>query len=230
MTIMTLPVVQHMPNDGADRIQIAIRDKESIIKANLDLYQLHKDDMHILFVAYKENNELHLYAKTTTETKYRNIKIYPICKRSGTLGPKKAEGDLQVPEGFYHIDRFNPKSKYYLSLGINYPNAVDKNLGYTGSDIFIHGQCETKGCLPMTDELIKEIYLYAFWANANGQQQIPVYIFPFAMTNANIEMHKNQVEEKTLLFWKNIQEGYARFEANLCEIDFIPTEGYYSYR
>ena len=48
--------------------------------------------------------------------------------QSGTTGPKRAEGDYQVPEGFYYINEFNPNSKYHLSLGLNYPNASDKIL------------------------------------------------------------------------------------------------------
>lgn len=227
---MTIPTVQQKTSDGEDRIQLAIREKEHIITANLDAYQLYKDDLNILFIAYKEEKELQLFAKKIAYTEYRKIKTYPICKQSGILGPKKAEGDLQVPEGFYHIDRFNPLSKYYLSLGINYPNAVDQNRGYTGSDIFIHGKCETKGCLPMTDDLIKEIYLYAVWSNACGQQQIPVYIFPFSMTTENIEMYKDQVDEETIAFWKNIQQGYNLFKANLSEIKYTPSQGFYAYQ
>lgn len=131
---------------------------------------------------------------------------------------KKAEGDKQVPEGFYHINRFNPKSKFYLSLGLNYPNAYDLVQQYTGSDIFIHGKCETVGCLPMTDELMKEIYLYALWAKESGQENIPVYIFLFEMTNGNMEKYKSQVEESTFSFWQNIQEGYLLFQKNHQEL------------
>jgi len=41
---------------------------------------------------------------------------------SGKLGPKRQQGDMQIPEGFYHISGFNPASNFYLSLRINYPN------------------------------------------------------------------------------------------------------------
>ncbi len=49
---------------------------------------------------------------------------------AGTLGPKTNAGsDYQVPEGFYYINEFNPKSSFHLSLGLNYPNASDRILG-----------------------------------------------------------------------------------------------------
>ncbi len=54
------------------------------------------------------------------------FKTYKVCALAGTLGPKRMEGDYQVPEGFYYINEFNPQSNYYLSLGINYPNESDK--------------------------------------------------------------------------------------------------------
>jgi len=40
-------------------------------------------------------------------------------------GKKLKEGDLKTPEGEYKIVVKNPKSKYNLSLGLNYPNIDD---------------------------------------------------------------------------------------------------------
>ena len=203
-----------------DRVQTVITEKGSLILENLQNYQLDSTDLNILFVAYKELDRLDLFAKSTSQENYRLIQHYPICARSGKLGPKKAEGDKQVPEGFYTINRFNPKSKFYLSLGLNYPNAFDLAHNYTGSDIFIHGKCETVGCLPMTDDLMKEIYLYALWAKDSGQQNIPVYIFPFEMTEENMLIYKPQVNDDTFSFWQNIQQGYQLFQESKKEVTF----------
>ncbi|MBD1430464.1 L,D-transpeptidase family protein [Sphingobacterium litopenaei] len=203
-----------------DRVQTAITEKGSLILENLQNYQLDSTDLNILFVAYKELDRLDLFAKSTSQENYRLIQQYPICARSGKLGPKKAEGDKQVPEGFYTINRFNPKSKFYLSLGLNYPNAFELAHNYTGSDIFIHGKCETVGCLPMTDDLMKEIYLYALWAKDSGQQNIPVYIFPFEMTEENMLIYKPQVDDDTFSFWQNIQQGYLLFQESNKEVTF----------
>ena len=100
---------------------------------------------------------------------------------SGILGPKRQEDDWQIPEGFYHIDRFQPDSKFYISLGIGYPNTSDKILGVKdnlGCDIFIHGGCATVGCIPITDDQIKELYLVALETQSNSERRIPVHIFP----------------------------------------------------
>lgn len=142
-----------------------------------------------------------------------HVKAFDICVLSGELGPKRKQGDYQVPEGFYHIDRFNPSSNFHLSLGIDYPNASDKILGdpqKPGGDIFIHGSCVTVGCLPMTNEGISEIYLYALYARAAGQRDIPVYIFPFEMTDRNLQTYiKRYPAHKT--FWENLKKGHDRF-------------------
>jgi murein L,D-transpeptidase YafK len=136
------------------------------------------------------------------------------------LGPKRKEGDLQVPEGFYYIERFNPLSIFHLSLGINYPNEADKlksNAPKLGKDIFIHGECTTVGCLPMTNDKIKEIYLYALAAKENGQTQIPVYLFPFRFSPENKANFYSEYadNQEFLSFWENLQEGYDHFQANL---------------
>lgn len=230
MTLLITIACQNQPKKQQlqeDRVAVAKAEKESIIKSKLASKNIALDNLNILFVAYKNADKLELYVKAHTDDYYELLQTYAICKRSGVLGPKKAEGDKQVPEGFYHIDRFNPQSLYYLSLGLNYPNELDKSLGYTGSDIFIHGKCETVGCLPMTDELIKEIYLYALWAQESGQQQIPVYIFPFEMTNENMENFKSETDETTLAFWKNLQQGYALFQKNSKELQYSVQNGRY---
>ena len=53
---------------------------------------------------------------------------------SGRLGPKRREGDLQAPEGFYTIaqDQMKPDSQYYLAFNLGYPNAYDRAHGRTG--------------------------------------------------------------------------------------------------
>ncbi|MDR0996675.1 MAG: hypothetical protein LBL69_03310, partial [Zoogloeaceae bacterium] len=116
----------------------------------------------------------------------------------------------------YRIDRFNPKSSYHLSLGLDYPNAADRKRSQAeklGGDIFIHGSIRTVGCLPITDDKIKELYLYAVLAKENGQKDIPVYVFPFAMNEANQTQFSRRYAERPdlLAFWQNLRQGYVRF-------------------
>jgi hypothetical protein len=124
---------------------------------------------------------MEVWVKNDIKDPFQLFKTYRICALAGTLGPKRMEGDFQVPEGFYYINEFNPQSTYYLSLGINYPNVSDRILSDSlkpGGGIYIHGSCVTVGCIPITDGQIDELYILAALAKDAGQDFIPVHIFP----------------------------------------------------
>ena len=53
------------------------------------------------------------------------LREYPIALGSNPIGHKYLEGDRATPEGDYYISHKNPKSQFYLSLGISYPNIKD---------------------------------------------------------------------------------------------------------
>ncbi len=205
------------------RVRSALDEKGELISEKLKSNHLDKNKLNILFVAFKNEAILDIYSKNNTESKYKILSSYEICSRSGNLGPKRKSGDNQVPEGFYFIDRFNPTSDYYLSLGINYPNTSDKiksRATNLGGDIFIHGDCVTIGCLPMTDDKIKEIYLLAVYAKNGGQNKIPVYSYPFKMTDSNFENFKINYKNETALikFWTNLKVGYDKFYSDKKEL------------
>jgi murein L,D-transpeptidase YafK len=106
-------------------------------------------DIYLRF--FKAGNEGEIWARNSDTGQYTLVKTYRMCALSGSLGPKRWEGDRMVPEGFYFIDDFNPKSDFYLSLLLNYPNYSDLvkgNKAKPGGDIYIHGGCLTVGCLP----------------------------------------------------------------------------------
>lgn len=218
------------------RVRQAFEDKGEAVLANLGANGLAADDLDILIVAYKAEKKLFIYGKAKSDERYARIAEYDICASSGKLGPKRRQGDRQVPEGFYHITHFNPASNYYLSLGINYPNASDRRKSGAadpGGDIYIHGSCVTIGCLPMTDDKIKEIYLYALYARGGGQAKIPVYIFPFEMEGVKTAAYKKRFagEGELLGFWDNIKEGYDRFAREPKELDFaVDKAGDYTFR
>lgn len=131
--------------------------------------------------AFKHEGVIELWAEPAGAPERVLVRSFLVCAKSGGLGPKRKEGDQQVPEGFYTIDRFNPRSSYHLSLGIDYPNAVDKARAGDdppGGDIFIHGNCVTIGCLPIEDGPIEALYVVAVRARDRGQKQIPVHILP----------------------------------------------------
>ena len=122
--------------------------------------------------SFKYDSELELWVKNTKDEKYKLFKTYKVCALAGSLGPKRMAGDYQVPEGFYYINEFNPKSLYHFSLGLNYPNESDKLLSDSmqpGGDIYIHGSCVTTGCIPITNEQIEELYIVAAHAKDLGE-------------------------------------------------------------
>mgnify|MGYP000346386026 CR=1 FL=1 len=206
-----------------ERVKTAYKEKEKQIAETLKTNSINPDELNILIVSYKDELELDIYAKKKTDAGYKKILSYEVCARSGEPGPKRRQGDSQVPEGFYHIDRFNPTSNFYLSLGLNYPNQADKKKSTAknlGGDIFIHGSCVTIGCMPMTDDKIKEIYLYSIQAKNNGQAKIPVYVFPFKMTDENAKKFKDRYKSNEALvkFWDNLKTGYDKFEKEKKEL------------
>jgi murein L,D-transpeptidase YafK len=170
--------------------------------------------------SFKYDRQLEVWVKDDSLNKFKLFKTYKICMQSGTMGPKRMEGDYQVPEGFYHINEFNPNSNYHLSLGINYPNASDRILSDSlkpGGSIFIHGNCVSTGCIAITDEPIEELYVLASEAKNQGQEFIPVHIFPVRYSNStSLEYLNNNIKDNTYLqhFNKNIREVFDFFEAN----------------
>jgi murein L,D-transpeptidase YafK len=131
--------------------------------------------------SFKENNLIEVWVKDDLQKQYKFLKFLTVCSKNGKLGPKRKEGDKQVPEGFYIVDRFNPNSNYHLSLGISYPNVSDRILSDAvkpGGDIYIHGDCVSVGCLAINDIQIEDLYVLSVVAKASGQEFIPVHIFP----------------------------------------------------
>jgi murein L,D-transpeptidase YafK len=165
----------------------------------------------ILIRIFKEESVLEVWKKEKATTRYVLLKTYDICKWSGDLGPKKAEGDRQAPEGFYTITpaQMNPNSDYFLAFNLGYPNAYDQSLGRTGSHLMVHGACSSRGCYSMTDEQIQEIYTLARLAFQGGQRDFQVQAFPFRMTPENMAAHRN---DPNMDFWRMLKEGYDHFE------------------
>jgi len=166
---------------------------------------------------FKAQNEMELWARDNANNEYKHVKTYRICALSGILGPKRTEGDLQVPEGCYFIEEFNPKSDFYLSLLLNYPNYSDMVLGdkdKPGGDIYIHGGCVTVGCVPMTDDIIQQLYVICLNAKFNGESYIPVHIYPTRFTKAGLNYLGKEYgkEQKKQEFWVNMKNDYDYFE------------------
>jgi murein L,D-transpeptidase YafK len=159
----------------------ALKMKEDTLQKQFAAKGLKWPAKFIYLRSFKYDSQLEVWVKNEIKDPFQLFKTYKICALAGSLGPKRMEGDFQVPEGFYYIDEFNPNSNYYLSLGINYPNVSDRILSDSlrpGDGIYIHGSCVTVGCIPITDQQIDEVYILAAYAKDQGQDFIPVHIFP----------------------------------------------------
>ena len=174
----------------------------------------------ILVRLFKQEAELEVWKQDRTG-RFALLKTYPICRWSGDLGPKIREGDRQAPEGFYAISpaQMNPQSAYYLSFNTGYPNAYDRSLGHTGSELMVHGDCSSRGCYAMTDEQIAEIYSLGRESFFGGQKSFQFQAYPFRMTALNMARHRNSPH---MAFWKMIKEGNDHFEVTRQEpkVDF----------
>ncbi len=173
---------------------------------------------YVYIRSFKYDAQLEVWVKNDAKEKYHLFKTYKVCMQSGTMGPKRLQGDYQVPEGFYYINEFNPHSNYHLALGLNYPNASDKILSDSlrpGSAIYIHGSCVSVGCIPVTDIDIEEIYIISSYAKANGQDFIPVHVFPFRYNQRrSVEYFKTVAKNNSSLqkFALNLKEAFDKFE------------------
>lgn len=163
--------------------------------------------------AFKEEAELELWVQQGGTWHLQHT--YPILGQSGDLGPKTAEGDEQVPEGFYAVTPhgMNPCSLYHLSFNIGYPNAYDTAQGRTGSLIMIHGKDCSIGCLAMGDPAIEEIYtLVAEALRAAPERPVPVHIFPFRMTEERLTA---EADSPHIDFWRYLQREMKQQTSDL---------------
>ena len=169
----------------------------------------------ILVRIFKEEAELEVWKQDRTGH-FRILKIYPICRWSGDLGPKLHESDSQAPEGFYTItpELMNPNSNFYLAINMGFPNSFDKANDRDGSFLMIHGDCSSSGCYAMTDEQMGEIYSLARNSLLGRRPSFQVQAYPFRLTPANLARHRTN---PNLAFWKMLKIGNDHFEATHLE-------------
>ena len=211
--------------EGYDIPGRAMKELSPQMLATLQQKNMPKDSP-LLIRVFKEESELEVW-KQDTSGRYALLKVYPICRWSGDLGPKVKEGDRQAPEGFYPITPglMNPNSNYYLAINTGFPNVYDKANNRHGAFLMIHGDCSSRGCYAMTDEEIGEIYSLARDAFLGGQKEIQLQAYPFRMTPANLAHHRNN---PNLAFWQMIKEGDDHFQVshlepkiNVCDRHYV---------
>ncbi len=152
------------------------------------------------------------------------VKTYPVCAASGELGPKRREGDLQVPEGLYEISEFNPGSNFHLSMKVSYPNASDRvrsDQKRPGNLIYLHGNCASIGCIAIEDEPIEEVYLIA---QDSKVRPIRIDIFPAKLTT---EFMSTNAKSEHAALWKELEPAFSSFEDSKRPAPFTVRAGAY---
>jgi murein L,D-transpeptidase YafK len=173
----------------------------------------------LFFRAFKHEAVLEVWAGGKGGDRYVLLNTYPVLATSGGPGPKRREGDKQVPEGFYRVEYLNPASRFHLSLKLDYPNASDlvrSDPEHPGFDIFIHGGGCSIGCLPIGDPGVEEVFLLATKVSEAGRP-IPVHVFPARMAGEEWRAFwsKETAGKPDLAaFWEELQPGYDAFESS----------------
>jgi murein L,D-transpeptidase YafK len=188
------------------RVKTAYKNHWVTLKKEIHLLKIDTSNFTVYLRAFKKEGELEVWIKNKPEKKFKLLKTFNICSSSGILGPKKMQGDGQVPEGFYKITAFNPYSSYHLSLKVGYPNKADakNSKGPLGGDIMIHGKCVTIGCIPIEDMPIEQLYVLCV-ESQNNKQTINIDVFPFKFTDKTKLTEAFKLYDESLVsFWKNL--------------------------
>lgn len=213
---------------GPERAKAAADRVRPALERDLAAMGLHFGDP-VFLRAFKEENLLELWILKRDTQKYELFRSWNIAARSGGPGPKLAEGDRQVPEGFYFVPpaAMKPDSRFHLAFNIGYPNAYDRHHGRTGSHIMVHGNRVSIGCLAMTDEKIEEIYTLCAAALDAGQPFFRIHLFPFRMTAERMAAAK---DNEHFDFWTQLKEGHDHFERTQVPPEVTVEEGRYRFK
>lgn len=197
------------------RVKRAYHNKWTNIESELKAKGVNSNDLEVFIRVFKHEQELELWVKNKSAQQFTLYKKIAICASSGDLGPKRKQGDMQVPEGIYDVPFFNPGSSYYLALKVGYPNKSDRILATgkdPGGDIMIHGNCVTIGCIPLQDGPVEDVYLLCVEAK-NKNNPIRVEIFPCRMNKENEKLLSAYSTELNK-FWNSLKPAYSYFESN----------------
>lgn len=215
------------------KVKEAYNSKWDGLVADMKSKNIDPANFDVFVRAFKQEAELEIWLKNKSSDAYIFFKKIPICATSGVLGPKRKEGDLQVPEGIYEISVFNPNSDYFLAVKVNYPNASDKILAKgprPGGDIMIHGFCCTIGCIPLQNEPVKDLYILCVEAR-NRKSPIRVEIYPCQLNSKKLASLKETYSEEKINFWNNLEPAYSYFEKNKQPVKYsIDKKGNYVYK
>lgn len=206
MLLLTLLLLTQEPTRVADaRARIGVE-----LKSAVEAKGVSYPPRAMLLRSLKEEKRFQVWIGNDPRKPLVLFEELAVCASSGVLGPKRKQGDLQVPEGVYAIDKLNPFSTFHLALHVDYPNAADrvraKKLGVTdpGGEIMVHGNCVTIGCIPLEDGPIERVYLLVHDARARGAS-IPIHILPRALADADLaQLNEHAPDDDTRALWQSL--------------------------
>jgi murein L,D-transpeptidase YafK len=196
------------------RVKAAYEKKWPALQALLKSKGINPAYFDLYLRVFKHEGLLEIWVRSKEAKQFVLLKAATVCTTSGTLGPKRRQGDEQVPEGFYEIASFQPQSNYHLALKVSYPNKSDRLktiAGDPGGDIMIHGNCVTIGCIPIQDEPIEELYVLSVEAKNHGSI-IYADIYPFIFHEKTSRFMDASPDPEVSRFWKSLKTGYDYFE------------------
>jgi hypothetical protein len=168
----------------------------------------------LTFIGLKQERVLQVYA-AGRDGKYHFIREYTVLAASGQAGPKKCQGDLQVPEGFYKIDLLNPNSRFHVSMRVDYPNEFDREhaklegRANLGGEIMIHGNAVSIGCLAMGDQTAEDLFVLAA---LTGIKHINVILAPMDFRTQEIPAAETGSPEWLAPLYKEIKSKLEKYE------------------
>jgi murein L,D-transpeptidase YafK len=204
------PAAPPVPADQEDRVAAARTRTGKAVAELCTTVGVTYPPRELFLRGFKAEQILEAWARSD-DGPFRLVATWPVLAASGLPGPKRMEGDLQVPEGCYQVVDRNPKSLFHLSLGLDYPNASDRvrsDPGKPGFDIYLHGGNQSVGCMAIGDERVEELYLLAADVRL---KDVAVHLFPTRMQGAPWDSMRTTYPQHAA-FWAELQPIYETFE------------------
>lgn len=177
----------------------------------------------VLLRVFKHERQLELWVARGKEDELTRLETFDVCAASGVLGPKRRQGDEQVPEGVYSIHRYNGWSGFHMSLRVDYPNPSDRVRGFRpslGGAIMVHGGCASIGCVAIEDAAIERVFITALDGRRAGKTNPTIHMLPtrfddegWARLRAAAEKASEDEHGPRMTLWRELAEVDAAFEA-----------------
>ena len=141
------------------KVADVFRRKEDSLRRQFESKGLQWPAKYVYIRSFKYDSQLEVWVKNSVKESFKLFKTYKICAMAGSLGPKRMQGDYQVPEIF--IISINYLVAPMPIARIKLSNASDRCWATLslGGDIYIHGSCVPGVPSPSTTIRLKTMLL-----------------------------------------------------------------------